>query len=296
MVFDSARFDLRPYAGFETGRFVRRTFCSWEQAGWRSLLVQRFEHVPVAEDLALPSAADLHLVLPVSGRAELETRDGGRAVRTRWLPGRVQLGLPHQATVRSYRGDAEMRSVQVHIPRDTVDSAAARLTGGVPDFEAMAASVAEGDPLLEEAVRALGSPGDADDLYAETAAAFLTVHLLTRHGRLPAERPPAREDARVRAAVAFLRERLAEPITLADLAGEVHLSVFHLVRVFRRATGQTPHRFLTGLRVEEAKRLLRETTLPLERIAPRCGFAGPGALSAAFVRHTGIRPSAYRNS
>ncbi|AGT84188.1 helix-turn-helix domain-containing protein [Amycolatopsis mediterranei] len=296
MVFDSARFDLHPYAGFETDRFVHRTFCSWEHAGWRSLLVQRFEHVPVVEELALPAAADLHLVLPVSGRAELETRDGGRAVRDRWLPGRVQLGVPHQATVRRYRGDADMRSVQVHLPRDTVDSVVARFDAGVPDFEAMAASVATGDPLLEEAIRALGSAGAADDLYAETAAAFLATHLLSRHGRLRTGRPPAREDARVRAAVAFLRERLAEPVTLADVAGEVCLSVYHLVRVFRAATGQTPHRFLTGLRVEEAKRLLRGTDLALDRIAPRCGFTSPGALSAAFVRHTGIRPSVYRNS
>lgn len=296
MVFDSARFDLRPYTGFETDRFVRRTFCSWEDAGWRSLLVQRFEHVPVAEELALPAAADLHLVLPVSGRAELETRAGGRAVRDRWLPGRVQLGLPHQAVVRRYRGDADMRSVQVHLPRDTVDSAVTRLGGDVPDFEAMAASVAAGDPLLEAAVRALGSPGGADELYAESAAAFLATHLLTRHGRLRPGGSPGREDARVRAAVAFLRERLAEPVTLADLAGEVHLSVYHLVRVFRAATGRTPHRFLTELRVEEAKRLLRETDLALERIAPRCGFASAGALSAAFVRHVGARPSAYRRN
>ncbi|MCR6484589.1 AraC family transcriptional regulator [Amycolatopsis sp. OK19-0408] len=296
MVFDSARFDLQPFTGFETERFVRRTFCSWEHLGWRSLLVQRFEHVPVAEEMALPGTADLHLVLPTSGRADLETRDGGRPVRDRWRPGRVQLDVPHRPTVRSYRGDADMRSVQVHIPRDTVDSTLAQLGGDVPDFEAMAASVAAGDPLLAEAVRALATPAAPEDLYAETAAAFLTMHLLTHHGRHRPDRPPAREDARVREAVAYLRERLAEPITLADIAGEVHLSVYHFVRVFRQATGRTPHRFLTELRVAEAKRLLRETALPLERIAPRCGFASPGALSAAFARHTGTRPSTYRNS
>jgi AraC family transcriptional regulator len=49
MVFDSARFDLRPYTGFEADRFARRTFCSWADAGWRSLLVPRLEHVPVAD-------------------------------------------------------------------------------------------------------------------------------------------------------------------------------------------------------------------------------------------------------
>jgi AraC family transcriptional regulator len=295
MVFASARFDLQPYVGFDTDRYVRRTFCSWEHAGWRSLLVQRFEHVPVADSMELPGAADLHLVLPVSGRAEMETRDGGRAVRETWVPGRLQLGIPHRPIVRTYRGNTSMRSVQVHIPRDTVDSVVARLGGGIVDYEAVAASVAEGDPLLEEAVRAVGAAGTAGDLYAESAADFLATHLLTRHGRLRADRPPAREDTRVRAAVAFMRERLAEPITLGDIAGGVHLSVFHFIRVFRDATGQTPHRFLTGLRIDEAKRLLRGTDLPIARIASRCGFADPGALWAAFLRHTGVRPSVYRN-
>jgi len=296
MVFDSERFDLRPYAGFDMGRYVRRTFCSWQDVGWQSLLVQRFEHVPVAEDMALPGTADLHLVLPVSGRAEMETSDGGRVVRHRWVPGRLQLGIPHRPVVLRYRGNAAMRSVQVHIPRDTIDTVAAKL-GGEVDYEAMAASLAEPDPLLEEAVRAVGAPGGAGgELYAESAAAFLTTHLLTRHARLPVDRIPAREDARVRAAIAIMHERLAEPVTLAELAAEVHLSVYHLVRVFRDATGQTPHRFLTRLRVEEAKRLLRGTDLALDRIAQRCGFTTPGALSTAFLRQTGARPSAYRNS
>ncbi|MBE1493586.1 AraC family transcriptional regulator [Amycolatopsis lexingtonensis] len=288
MVFDSARFDLQPYAGVAWERYVRRTFCSWEHSGWRSLLVQRFEHVPVAEDLHLPGTADLHLVLPVSGRAEM-------AAGAPWVPGRLQLGIPHRPASRRYRGDASMRSVQIHIPRDTVDAVAAQL-GGTVDFDAVAASLAAGDALLEEAVRTIGFPGEAGELYAESAAAFLTTHLLTRHGRKRAEPAPAREDARVRAAVAIMRERLAEPVTLADVAAEVHLSVYHLVRVFKAATGETPHRFLTRLRVEEAKRLLRGTDLALDRIAARCGFAGPGPLSAAFLRHTGIRPSAYRNS
>ncbi|MFI6518072.1 helix-turn-helix domain-containing protein [Spirillospora sp. NPDC050679] len=296
MVFDSARFDLQPYVGFDMARYVRRTYCSWEDAGWRSLLVQRFEHVPVAEEMELPGTADLHLVLPVAGRAVMETRSGGRESRHTWVPGRLELGVPGRSVLRRYRGDGAMRSVQVHIPRGTVDAVAGQLGGRAVDFEAMAASVASGDPLVEEAVRTVGSPGRADDLYAESAASFLAVHLLTRHSRLPAPRTPRREDARVRAAVTLMRERLADPITLAGIADEVHLSVYHLVRVFKEATGATPYRYLTRLRIEEAKRLLRDTDLTIAQIASRCGFASPGALSAAFLRHTGARPSAYRNS
>ncbi|MEU1335610.1 AraC family transcriptional regulator [Streptomyces sp. NPDC005865] len=302
MVFDSTRFDLRPYVGFDMARYVRRTYCSWEAFGWRSLLVQRFEHVPVADDMELPGAADLHMVLPVGGRAVMESRSGGRAVRSAWTPGRVQLGIPDRTVLRRYRGDGVMRSVQVHVPRDTVDSVAARLGGGPVDFEAMAASLAAGDPLIEETVRALGTPGgdDGGELYAESAAAFLTTHLLTRHARgrkrRTDPRPATREDARVGAAVAMMHDRLADPLTLAELAGEAHMSVYHFVRVFKAATGATPYRFLTRLRVEEAQRLLRGTDLAIAQIASRVGFAGPGALSAAFLRQTGVRPSAYRNS
>ncbi|MFG1798399.1 hypothetical protein [Nocardia sp. NPDC049149] len=61
MVFDSTRFDLQPYAGLDLDRSVRLTYSSWEDAEWQSLLVQRFEHDPVVEELTLPAAADLHL-------------------------------------------------------------------------------------------------------------------------------------------------------------------------------------------------------------------------------------------
>ncbi|MEU7599380.1 AraC family transcriptional regulator, partial [Streptomyces sp. NPDC039022] len=296
MVFDSAHLDLQPYAGFAMDSYVRRTHCSWEDADWQSLLVQRFHHVPVVESMELPAAADLHLILPVAGRAVMETRAGGPWHRRTWAPDQLELAVPDRSVLRRYRGDGPLRSIQVHIPRGTVERTAAQLGSREVDYASMAASVAAGDPLLVEAVRAVGSAAETGDLYAEASAAFLAVHLLTRHCGAPERRGPLREDARVRAAIALMRDRLAEPLTLADVADEVHLSVFHLVRVFRRVTGQTPHRYLTRLRVEEAKRLLRETDFTVARIAPLCGFADPGALSTAFLRHTGVRPSAYRNS
>ncbi|MFD2467685.1 helix-turn-helix domain-containing protein [Amycolatopsis silviterrae] len=296
MVFDSKRLDLQPYAGFEMGRYVRRTYCSWQDAGWQSLLVQRFEHVPVVEDMDLPAAADLHLVLPVAGRAVLETRRGGRWARAPWEPGRLELMTPDQPAQRRYRADGPLASVQVHLPRAAVESAAAQLGGPAVDFEALAASVKAGDPLAEEIIRTVSGASAADDLYAESAAAFLAMHLLTRHTRRSAATAPARENPRVRAVVTAMRERLAEPVTLADLAGEVHLSVYHLVRVFKEATGVTPYRYLTRLRIDEAKRLLRETDLTISQIAGRCGFADPAVLSKAFLRQTGVRPSAYRVS
>ncbi|ADD42902.1 AraC family transcriptional regulator [Stackebrandtia nassauensis] len=296
MVFDSAVLDLQPYTGFDMDRFVRRTHCSWHDNGWQSLLVQRFDHATVAEDMRLPGTSDIHLVLPLAGRAQIHTTTGGRARRHTWAPGRLELLIPGQPLVRAYQSDSPMRSVQVHIPRTTVETTADQLGGRDVDYEAMAASLATGDALVEELLRQLADSTETSDLYAETSAAFLATHLLTRHQRGHTPDGAPRDDTRVRAAITMMRDQLAQPITLADLAAHVHLSVFHFVTVFKQATGHPPHRYLARLRIAEAKRLLRGTNLTIAAIATRCGFASPGALSTAFTRHTGTRPSAYRET
>ncbi|MFD2419710.1 AraC family transcriptional regulator [Amycolatopsis pigmentata] len=290
-MFDTSDFDLRPYADFDMPRHVRRTYCSWGDGDWRSLLVQCFDHAPEADELRLPGVADLHLVLCVAGDVVMRTRADGKPVHRRWVPGELELMVPGQASLRQYRATTAMRTIQVHIPAATVARVAAGVGGPEPDFEALSAAVGTGDPILEHLVRALPVADGANDLYAESAAAFLTTHLLTqgRHQRLPGP-----EHAAVRAGIAVMRDRLAEPLRLADIAAEVHLSVYHFIRVFRAATGETPHRFLTRLRIERARRLLSEGTLTLDRIAAQCGFGSPGALSAAFLDQVGVRPSEYR--
>ncbi|WP_051852310.1 hypothetical protein [Streptomyces aureocirculatus] len=80
-MFDSPDFDLAPYADVDTEKSVRRTYCSWHDAGWRSLLVQCFTHADEAAELPLPGVSDLHLVLCTRGDADMRTRSGGRADR-----------------------------------------------------------------------------------------------------------------------------------------------------------------------------------------------------------------------
>ena len=291
-MFDSPDFDLAPYAGLDTARFARRAYCSWDDAGWRSLLVQCFTHARQVDQLQLPGVSDLHLVLCTAGNTIMRSHGGGKPVRQRWVPGRLELLVPGQAATRSYDDGPVLRTIQVHIPRSAVDQASAQLGGPAPDFEAVSAGLSAGDALIEHLLRSLptAAPG-AGDLYAESAAAFLAVHLLARGRDHPL---PGPERLAVRQAVAVMRDRLAGPLTLADIAAEVHLSVYHFIRVFREATGETPHRFLTRLRIEQAQRLLADPGLTVEQVAERCGFSTSGSLSSAFLAHTGFRPSVYR--
>ncbi|UJW35493.1 hypothetical protein L3Q67_17895 [Saccharothrix sp. AJ9571] len=179
-MFDSPDFDLAPYARASMPPSARRTYCSWGDAGWRSLLVQSFDPATEVADLPLPGVADLHLVLYVAGDVIMRTSAGGKPVRRRWVPGELELMVPGRAVVRDYRTTSAMRMIQVHIPSATVAGVAARLGGPPPDFEALSAAIGAGDPVVEQLVRALPAAGGADDFYAESAspgalsAAFLS--------------------------------------------------------------------------------------------------------------------------
>ena len=77
----------------------------------------------------------------------------------------------------------------------------------------------------------------------------------------------------------YIHQNLNQPISLDDLAACAHINKFHLARVFRARTGQTPMAYVRQARLDLAHRLLLESDLPLREIAPRAGFANEYHLS-----------------
>jgi AraC-like DNA-binding protein len=96
----------------------------------------------------------------------------------------------------------------------------------------------------------------------------------------------------VRRAMEYLRERLAEPVTLDDLADHANLDKFHLCRAFRAQIGMPPHAYLTRLRIARAKELLRGGVRASE-IAPRVGLYDQAQLTRHFRRIVGTTPGRY---
>ena len=136
----------------------------------------------------------------------------------------------------------------------------------------------------------------APDLYAETTAGFLAMHLLVRHGGFAAPRPPLGDDMRLRRAEAYMRANLAAPLSLEMMAREAGISRFHFLRLFKLAHGETPMRFLTRMRMEEAKTRLRFTNETITQIAFACGYESSAHFASAFRRLMGIAPGAYRKT
>lgn len=96
----------------------------------------------------------------------------------------------------------------------------------------------------------------------------------------------------VRRAMALLRERAAEPVTLDELASHAGLDKFRLCRAFRAEVGIPPHAWLTELRIVRAKELLRAGTA-LRDVASLVGFYDQSRLNQHFRRIVGTTPARW---
>jgi len=96
----------------------------------------------------------------------------------------------------------------------------------------------------------------------------------------------------VRRAMEYLRQRLAESITLDDLADYAALDKFHLCRAFRAQIGMPPHAYLTHLRIQRARQLLAQGVRASD-LAPHVGLYDQSQLTRHFRRIVGVTPARY---
>jgi AraC-like DNA-binding protein len=127
---------------------------------------------------------------------------------------------------------------------------------------------------------------------------LLRVHEIVRRetGKLASIRAATRDELYRRASRArdYAKAMFAEPVTLSDLARVACLSPNHLLRTFRQLFQETPHHFLTECRLEQAKRLLGNSDLPVTEVCLAVGFESLGSFSALFRKRFGLSPSEWR--
>jgi AraC-like DNA-binding protein len=92
----------------------------------------------------------------------------------------------------------------------------------------------------------------------------------------------------------YIRGHLSENLTLHDLATILNISVRQLSRAVRQSKGIGLHRWVADYRLEEARRLIVETEIPITEIALRCGFQTSAAFSTAFRTAAGFSPTEFR--
>ena len=159
------------------------------------------------------------------------------------------------------------------------------------------------DPLLRHMALVLQTTVEAEGvagcLYAEALANALAVHLLSRYaigGHLDLPFHGGLTPSKLQRTITYILAHLEYKLSLTDLAAVAQMSSAHFARLFKCAIGQTPHQYVITCRMERAKHLLTETTLPLHEICARVGYADQSHFTALFRQYIATTPKAYRDA
>ena len=151
--------------------------------------------------------------------------------------------------------------------------------------------------LARAVLPALTRPEHACKLFVDHVFLALRSHLVHTYGKVPASPLSVRgklAPCQVRRVEEILRFHLDGEITVSTLADECGLSISHFAHSFRQTFGESPYRWLVNRRVEMAKQMLIQTTLPLAQIALKCGFSDQTSFTRSFKRVVGGSPGAWQ--
>lgn len=148
------------------------------------------------------------------------------------------------------------------------------------------------EPLRDELMR-----GQASPLFVQGIAQAIAIHLARNYALALEEShsgSPSLPGYKLRQITDWMAGHVAEDLNLERLAAQVGVSKFHFHRLFKRAIGVSPVRYHIDLRINVARRLLRETKKSVVDVALDVGYTNPSHFAKLFRRETGLTPSDYR--
>lgn len=211
------------------------------------------------------------------------------------LPGQlcfVNPGEVHDATPRDNGYCYRMTYPTVAMLRSLVEEETGT-PSGTPKFSQPLVD----DPELAKAFIAAHEllETGCDPLAADEALAGVFTLMLQRHAEATPLKEAGREPAAVMRVKEILEASMDDPPGLAALAAHAGLSPFHLIRVFRKATGFTPSAWLADRRIHEACRQLRAGGSATD-VAQACGFFDQSHFSRVFKSRLGVTPGDFRSA
>ncbi len=275
-----------------------RPLLSSPPEGWCDIVLQRYRHPPSTIDV--PGMRDHLLVGHLVGPVLVEDSAGPARLQRRWTgPGQVSLTPAGQPVHRILKGRPDV--VLLHLTPGLLRSVAEEMFDRDPALVVLGARLAASDEAADRLVRLLlaeaEAPALATRLMTDTLVRALAVHLLRCHSNLSPQTPEpvaGISGVRLRRVVEHMRAHIDEALPLARLAAIGGLSPSRFAGAFRAATGQPPHRYLVGVRMQAARDLLENTDLPVTEIGLRCGFGQPSHFATTFRKVLGLSPRAWR--
>lgn len=286
----------------------------WRYAGGRCLFESRGEawrdikawitglpaKVPT---LHMPSVSEPFLAWTTSGEVDFQEREKGQP----WITNRIRKGSLFLTTGgASY--DVRWRAVNpepfeamlVFVELPILERALEEVFGKNATHARLRDASAFDDAALNSLLGLLREElmrPQASHLFVQSLAQMIAVHLAREYGETGEDslsKSPSLPGYKLRQITQWMSEHLAEEFNLERLATQARLSKFHFQRLFKGALGVAPSHYQINLRMNEGRRLLRETNLSVVQIALEVGYTNPSHFAQIFRRETGLTPSDYR--
>ena len=272
-------------------------------AAWRDIKAWIIAPPRKVQMVSLPAVSEPFLAWSVSGEAEFQEREGHQP----WIAHRIQKGsffltsggAPYDCRWKAVTAEP-FESMAVFIALPLLERALAEVFGEDAAHARLRNISAFTDVALnslmervhEELMRRQASP-----LFLEGIAQAIAIHLARNYAETTKESPsgsPSLPGFKLQQISNWMAEHLAEDFNLDQLAAQAGVSKFYFTRLFKNAKGVSPSRYLLTLRMDEARRLLRETKRSVVEIALDVGYTNPSHFARFFRRETGLSPSDYR--
>lgn len=280
----------------------KRLFESRGEA-WRDIKAWILALPPTVDTLNLPSVSEPFLAWTMSGEVDFQERENEQP----WITHRIRKGsffltsggAPYDVRWRAATSEPfETMLVFIDLPLlqralEEVfgdDAAQARLR----DVSAFTDEVLN---WLMERLRGELMRQQASPLFVQGIAQTIAIHLARNYGETVEEShssSPSLPGYKLRQITDWIAEHVAEEFGLDRLAAQAGLSKFHFQRLFKAAVGVSPSRYQINLRINEARRRLRETKMSVMDVALEVGYTDPSHFARLFRRETGLSPSEYR--
>ena len=282
---------------------VGKKIAGGEGPAWRDVKATVLALPAVSGVFTMPTTAEPLIALVTSGEAEAQEREnGGPWLKSRLRAGSLYItaaGAPYDFQWRTL-GTASFEVMLVLLSLPLFGDALADVFGANAEFarlrDVSGFEDSELVALLQRLREELARPA-ASALYVRGIGQALAVHLarnytaLTECARCESAALPG---FKLRRITDWMAEHLAEEFCLARLAEQAGMSEFHFNRLFKRATGVPPSQYQIRLRLDTARRLLRETDRSVITIANDVGYSNPSHFARLFRKDAGLSPSDYR--
>jgi AraC family transcriptional regulator len=276
---------------------------SSEESAWDGLVVRVYHEPREIEHLAMPLVSTLTLGLLMSGTMYKEQRELGSPWKGQYLRQGDLFLRPAGRTPYELRWQAissqPVQTLLLQLHTDLVSHTIQELASAATRQVTVAENIGFQDPLLMQICLSLWHDlkrqAPAETLYLQSLAQLLAVHLL-RGGSPAVENGQTLTRQQMRHVTDFIQAHLDQDLSLEQLAQQAGLSPYHFSRLFRQTTGESPHQFVLGRRIEFAQQLLTQTDASLAQVALQSGFASQSHLSNVFKRRLDLTPRSYRNT